>query len=282
MDLISVEPDKELEFKRPFNTVVKQSLAIKNNSFDAPVAFKVKTTAPKQYCVRPNSGRIPPGGQAEVQVLLQAMREDPPADYKCKDKFLIQCIRIGNELLNMDGDAANLQLSEVWTQAEQLKRDGSQTESDLMTEKKIRCAFLPANGQMDLSEASGSLSKQDSFSVNQAAARPTTPSASGEKEDLESLKSLLKAHDRELAESKQKVASLSSAFDQYKSETERLNQGLRQRKPESSSAVSPSTKTGTPAWRVTPSPLLGFKTVMPIEWVVILVVIAFLSGMVWF
>lgn len=29
--------------------------------------FKVKTTAPKQYCVRPNAGRIEPKSQVEVQ-----------------------------------------------------------------------------------------------------------------------------------------------------------------------------------------------------------------------
>ena len=29
--------------------------------------LKVKTTAPKQYCVRPNSGRIDPGANVEVQ-----------------------------------------------------------------------------------------------------------------------------------------------------------------------------------------------------------------------
>lgn len=32
-----------------------------------PVAFKVKTTAPKQYCVRPNSGRIEANGSVDVQ-----------------------------------------------------------------------------------------------------------------------------------------------------------------------------------------------------------------------
>ena len=29
--------------------------------------MKVKTTAPKQYCVRPNSGRIEAGMEVEVQ-----------------------------------------------------------------------------------------------------------------------------------------------------------------------------------------------------------------------
>jgi hypothetical protein len=45
---------------------VKRSLQVSNPN-SQPVAFKVKTTAPKQYCVRPNSGRIEPGEKVEVQ-----------------------------------------------------------------------------------------------------------------------------------------------------------------------------------------------------------------------
>jgi len=59
------------------------------NVSDDYVVFKVKTTAPKQYCVRPNSGKIAPNGAVEVQVLLQPLKEIPPG-YKCKDKFLVQ------------------------------------------------------------------------------------------------------------------------------------------------------------------------------------------------
>jgi hypothetical protein len=74
---MSVELDPvELGFKRPFQHEVSQTLRLKNPHSD-PIAFKVKTTAPKQYCVRPNSGRIEPGKDVEVQILLQAMKEDP-------------------------------------------------------------------------------------------------------------------------------------------------------------------------------------------------------------
>lgn len=31
-------------------------------------------------------------------VLLQAMKEDPPADAKCKDKFLVQSVAITGDL----------------------------------------------------------------------------------------------------------------------------------------------------------------------------------------
>ncbi|KIM95150.1 hypothetical protein OIDMADRAFT_206175 [Oidiodendron maius Zn] len=91
---MSVEIDPtELVFHRPFTTEVSQVLKIRNPNH-TPVAFKVKTTAPKQYCVRPNSGRIEPGKEVEVTVLLQAMKQEPPPDAKCRDKFLVQSVAV--------------------------------------------------------------------------------------------------------------------------------------------------------------------------------------------
>jgi len=49
----------------PFNDVVTSNLQLRNTS-DLPVAFKVKTTAPRQYCVKPNGGVINPNGSATV------------------------------------------------------------------------------------------------------------------------------------------------------------------------------------------------------------------------
>lgn len=53
------------------------------------MAFKVKTTAPKLYCVRPNASIINPGESLPVSVILQGFSQPLPADYKCKDKFLL-------------------------------------------------------------------------------------------------------------------------------------------------------------------------------------------------
>ncbi|KAI9657495.1 MAG: phosphatidylinositol-binding protein scs2 [Trizodia sp. TS-e1964] len=64
---MSVEIDPpELGFRRPFQHEVSQVLRLRNPNND-PIAFKVKTTAPKQYCVRPNSGRIEPNAEVEIQ-----------------------------------------------------------------------------------------------------------------------------------------------------------------------------------------------------------------------
>ncbi|GAB7355041.1 hypothetical protein MBLNU459_g5641t1 [Dothideomycetes sp. NU459] len=125
---MSVELDPvELGFQRPFTHEVSQVLRLYNKNSD-PVAFKVKTTAPKQYCVRPNSGRIEPGKDVEVQVLLQAMKEDPPLDAKCRDKFLVQSVAI-----SADKEFPNV--SQIWSHIEQTAKSSIQ-------EKKIRVVFL--------------------------------------------------------------------------------------------------------------------------------------------
>ncbi|KAF9172559.1 phosphatidylinositol-binding protein scs2 [Mortierella sp. AD011] len=124
---IELEPSAQLGFRRPLTEAIKESLIIRNPT-QLPIAFKVKTTAPKQYCVRPNSGRVEPGQQLEVQVQMQAMKEDPPIDFKCKDKFLVQSVAITAE-------REQLAPADLWPTIE---RDAK----DQIREKKIRCVFL--------------------------------------------------------------------------------------------------------------------------------------------
>lgn len=63
-------------------------LHLYNNSTQ-PLAFKVKTTAPKLYCVRPNASIIAPNETIKISLILQGFTQPLPKDYKCKDKFLI-------------------------------------------------------------------------------------------------------------------------------------------------------------------------------------------------
>ncbi|KAI0470699.1 PapD-like protein [Xylariaceae sp. FL0804] len=126
---MSVEIDpQELGFHRPFTVEVQEVLRIKNPN-PHPMAFKVKTTAPKQYCVRPNSGRVEPGKEVEVQVILQAMKQEPPMDAKCRDKFLVQSVAITS-------DKEFEQLPTIW----------DAVDKSAIQEKKIRVVFLSPRG----------------------------------------------------------------------------------------------------------------------------------------
>lgn len=86
-ELLEIQP-RDLKFIFEVKKQSSCSVQLFNNS-DQDVAFKVKTTSPKKYCVRPNIGVLKPKSICEFSVTMQAQRAAPP-DMICKDKFLIQ------------------------------------------------------------------------------------------------------------------------------------------------------------------------------------------------
>ncbi|XP_056302697.1 VAMP (vesicle-associated membrane protein)-associated protein A, like [Danio aesculapii] len=87
--ILVLDPPNDLKFKGPFTDVVTANLKLKNPS-ERKVCFKVKTTAPRRYCVRPNSGIIDPGATLTISVMLQPFDYDP--NEKSKHKFMVQTI----------------------------------------------------------------------------------------------------------------------------------------------------------------------------------------------
>lgn len=81
-------------------------------------------------------------------VLLQAMKEDPPPDARCRDKFLVQTVALA-----ADSDASNIPgivglalksampslIVVQWQSVEKANKSSIQ-------ERKIRVLFLPADG----------------------------------------------------------------------------------------------------------------------------------------
>ncbi|KAI5812597.1 PapD-like protein [Pyronema omphalodes] len=208
---MSIELDpSELSFQRPFTREVIQTLRIKNTNYD-PVAFKVKTTAPKMYCVRPNSGRIEAGKEVEVQVILQAMKADPPSDFKCKDKFLVQSVAI-----TADREATNVQ--SIWQAVEQ-------TEKSAIKERKIRVIYLEADedsssapaGNYDASPppyASPS-TPVDAQSIQSANTRPISrDAASNMSPSIHSTRSIAEDKDAELTAARATIARLEAELKQ--------------------------------------------------------------------
>ncbi|CDH55216.1 related to scs2-required for inositolmetabolism [Lichtheimia corymbifera JMRC:FSU:9682] len=156
---VQLNPEAQLTFKRPLTQVTKELLLVTNNN-DDPVMFKVKTTAPKQYCVRPNAGRIEPKSQVEVQVILQPFKEEPPSDFKCKDKFLVQTavIKPAHEALP---------IAEMWSLTEQEDRQG-------IFQQKIKCVFLPPEEQPAQQEEQPAHKEQPAV-VEEHQAEPVEP-----------------------------------------------------------------------------------------------------------
>jgi hypothetical protein len=99
---LTIQPT-ELKFRFELRKNIPVTLSLHNPGPER-VAFKVKTTSPKKYCVRPSSGLVEPGGTKDVQVIMQAQREYPPSLADCKDKFLVQTVQVGAKVSEITPD----------------------------------------------------------------------------------------------------------------------------------------------------------------------------------
>lgn len=267
MDFLLLSPDKELAFKKPLTTTSKQPITI-TNSLSEPVAFKIKTTAPKQYCVRPNSGRLAAGESCTVAVLLQAMKEDPPPDFVCKDKFLIQAIKVEKEILELDQEAANAKLSNLWTAAENSKKAGM---NDVLFEKKLKVLFEEEGQSLN----TGVVPAPVSVTELPDAPIPNDRPSSFMSYNDDALKSVISHKEKELTDAQMKIKSLLASLEQMKMENDRLNQGMKLRKTQTDSPKDLKTSNNTPRLdsKIIPSPLLENTFLVPVEWMILLFVI---------
>ncbi|XP_019239445.1 PREDICTED: vesicle-associated protein 1-1-like isoform X2 [Nicotiana attenuata] len=88
-ELLIIDP-LDLQFPFELKKSISSSFELINKT-DNHVAFKVKTTNPRKYTVRPNSGIVLPRSRSNVTVTMQPQTELPP-DMQCKDKFLVQSV----------------------------------------------------------------------------------------------------------------------------------------------------------------------------------------------
>uniref|UniRef100_A0A7N0SZD1 MSP domain-containing protein n=1 Tax=Kalanchoe fedtschenkoi TaxID=63787 RepID=A0A7N0SZD1_KALFE len=134
-DLLSIHPS---ELKFPFEEKKQSSSCMQlTNKTDQYVAFKVKTTNPKKYCVRPNGGIVLPGSTCNVTVTMQAQKEAPP-DMQCKDKFLLQSVVVTS------GTAAKDVTSEMF----------NKEEGKVVEEFKLRVLYILATAPSPVPEGS--------------------------------------------------------------------------------------------------------------------------------
>ncbi|KAI9487547.1 MAG: vesicle-associated membrane protein-associated protein A [Benjaminiella poitrasii] len=119
-------------FERPLTRTVQIDVKI-TNPHPQPVTFKVKTTAPKLYCVRPNSSIIPSHESITIQIVHQGFREEPPLNAKCRDRFLIMSAFYTNV-------ADNVNLQDLWSQIEA-------NEKDTINNRKLRCEYVQSAPQ---------------------------------------------------------------------------------------------------------------------------------------
>ncbi|KAL6499393.1 hypothetical protein OROHE_026056 [Orobanche hederae] len=125
-DFLGIQPS---ELKFPFELKKQSSCCMQlANKTDQYIAFKIKTTNPKKYSVRPNAGIVLPNSVCSVTVTMQAQKEAPP-DMQCRDKFLVQSVIAPQGATNKDV-----------TQEMFNREDGK-----VVDEFRLRVVYIPAN-----------------------------------------------------------------------------------------------------------------------------------------
>lgn len=130
--ILTLEPAEELVFEGPFDRVVTSYLELKNPS-EHRVCFKVKTTAPHRYGVRPNSGVIQPAGKIRIAIMFHPTEKDTQSE-RARHKFMVQSIILCSEPTPTDT---------IWKEAKP---------EDVM-DSKLRCVFRHADSGLETREA---------------------------------------------------------------------------------------------------------------------------------
>lgn len=118
--VLKIKPPNELSFVGPFTQPVSSVMYLSNPS-DRKVCFKIKTTAPKKYCVKPNSGVIDPDESVKISVSLQPFEYDPQD--KNKHKFMVQ---------SMYAPEGEIYQEQLW----------KEVDSSQLMDSKLKCVFV--------------------------------------------------------------------------------------------------------------------------------------------
>lgn len=168
--VLIIEPPNELSFSGPFTSAVSSFMKLKNPS-DKKVCFKIKTTAPKRYCVKPNSGVIDPRSEVQIAVSLQPFEYDPTE--KNKHKFMVQSLFPPEGEINQDT---------LW----------KEMEHDLM-DSKLKCVFVMPPG-LEINNVEEPKYENSRNVVNQAS--PPKSGAEGDKGMSEAVTEIKKLNDQ--------------------------------------------------------------------------------------
>lgn len=139
---VTLEPADSLAFHLAPQTAPQAVLTIRNVSDERKIAFKVKTTRPLRYLVRPNQGLLAPNGSASVMVILQQkdgdelLRLDPSERQLSNDKFLVQSLFVDDAFYEL------VKTKSAKEMADELTNMWAHTDKKALSNKKLRCRFL--------------------------------------------------------------------------------------------------------------------------------------------
>lgn len=118
--ILQLNPSSEIVFKGPFDKIVTSYLTL-NNPSESKVCFKIKTTAPRRYCVRPNHGFVEAEKSVRIAIMLQPVDEESEAE-RSRHKFMVQSTIVKDSSMGID---------DIW----------SRTPPNKIMDSKLRCVF---------------------------------------------------------------------------------------------------------------------------------------------
>ncbi|XP_023948876.1 motile sperm domain-containing protein 2-like [Bicyclus anynana] len=132
-EMLSLNPNNLIVFKNENEEVTGQFTI--TNMDDSAVSFKIRTTSPEKFRVRPSSGFLAKGASQTILIVVQ-----PGFQLKnvMKDMFLVMSVHIPKT------DLTPKELSDIWANSSGSKVD----------EYRLKCQFpvkeLPKNGNMEV------------------------------------------------------------------------------------------------------------------------------------
>ncbi|XP_017011850.2 vesicle-associated membrane protein-associated protein A [Drosophila takahashii] len=95
---LCLDPCEGILFEGPFNRSGCKKLVIGNPSKSQRVAFKMKTTTPKLFFVRPNIGVLGPGEKVNVDIFMQPIHQE---SFQKRHKFLLLAAEATGDMKDM-------------------------------------------------------------------------------------------------------------------------------------------------------------------------------------
>lgn len=145
MDSVVKLSTKQLDLFVESGKPASTSLTVENISKTC-ICFKVKTTQPQRYSVRPSVGVIKPGEKKDILITLEPLKEIPEDLKSNKDRFLLQVARIST-------DAATTDVHELWKRVKE----------DSVLQQKFRVQFVLGGQNADIGSSSNAYSSQASL-----------------------------------------------------------------------------------------------------------------------
>uniref|UniRef100_A0A182NM52 MSP domain-containing protein n=1 Tax=Anopheles dirus TaxID=7168 RepID=A0A182NM52_9DIPT len=102
-EMLRIKPQNTITFSKAGNDLVG-SVEITNVD-TKEVSFKVKTTAPEKFRVRPSTGVLQPSATVTINVMLQHGQQIHTIN---REKFLVMCIGLTSDISNNSQDLADL------------------------------------------------------------------------------------------------------------------------------------------------------------------------------